>query len=217
MAVEMTLTGSVKSEISVSATREFDLASGRVPLRQTWTQDVSSAATSQTMDMIWQNSGTIAGGGAAVDIDLNDVAACGGIMEYWGEDNTVRKAQFDRVHILAIRNTTEGALAGESVLRIGADAAPFPWFFTTPANDSIDIAPGGWVTTNAGVDAGWPVGAGATDILQIANTDAVNAATYDIMIIGESVSSATTTTTAAPTTTTAAPTTTTAAPTTTTT
>jgi len=219
MAVEMTLSGSWKTDISVSATRAFDLATGTVPLRKTVTNTVSSAAASVTCDLIWQSTGTIAGGGAAVDIDLNDAAACAGIMEYWGEDETVRKAQFDRVHFLYIRNTTAGAAAGDSVLRVGADATPFPWFFVTPAGDTIDIAPGALVNSVAGTDCGWPVGAGATDILQLANNDAVHALTYEIIVVGESVSSATTTTTTtvAPTTTTAAATTTTVAPTTTTT
>ena len=219
MAVEMTLSGTVKSDISVTSTRAFNsgLVTGTVPLRNTQSGTVSSAATTVTCDLIWQSTGTIAGGGAAVDIDLNDAAACLGIMEYWNEDDGVRKAQFDRVHYLYVRNTTTGAAAGASIMRVGADAAPFPWFFVTPANDAIDIAPGGWTTTAAGTDVGWPVGAGATDILQIANNDAVNAMTYEIIIVGESVSSATTTTTtAAPTTTTAAATTTTAAATTTT-
>ena len=216
MATEMTLSGSWKSDISISATRAFDLATGTVPLRKTTTDTVDSSATSVTCDLIWQSTGTIAGGAAAVDIDLNDAAVCGGIMEYWGEDDTVRKAQFSRIHFIYIKNTTTGAAAGESVMRVGADAAPFPWFFATPAGDAADIAPGAWISSAAGVDAGWPVGAGATDILQIANNDGANAMTYEIIIVGESVSSASTTTTAAPTTTTAAATTTTAAPATTT-
>ena len=217
MAAEMTLAGSVQAKLSVTATRIFDLATGSVPLNKTVSQTVSSSATTQTMDMLWQNATTIAGGGAAVDIDLNDAAVCGGIMEYWGEDDAVRKAQFDRVHVVYIKNTTTGAAAGESVLTIGADALPFPWFFGTPATDTIELSPGGFLLSSCGVDAGWAVGAGATDVLQIANNDAVNDATYEIVIIGESVSSATTTTTtAAPTTTTAAATTTTAAATTTT-
>ena len=209
MATEMTLAGSVQAKLSVTATRIFDLSTGSVPLNETTSQTVSSAATSQTMDMLWENKTTIAGGGAAVDIDLNDAAVCGGIMEYWGEDDTVRKATFDRVHVIYIKNTTSGAAAGESVLTIGADAAPFPWFFGTPANDTVELSPGGFLLSSCGVDAGWAVGAGATDILQIANNDGANAATYEIVIIGESVSSATTTTTAAATTTTAAATTTT--------
>lgn len=212
---QMTLSGSVKSDISVTASHQFDLVTGTVPLRNAQTGTVSSAATSVTCDLIWQSSGTIAGGGAAVDIDLNDAVACSGIMEYWGEDDTSRNAQFDRVHGLYIRNTTTGAAAGASVLTVGADVgAPFPWFFGTAATDTIEISPGGFVTTWCGVDAGWSVGAGASDVLQIANNDAVNAMTYEIIVIGESQQSASTTTTSTSTTST---TSTTAAPTTTTT
>ena len=215
MAVEMTLAGSVQAKLSVTATRIFDLATGTVPLNKTTSQTVSSAATTQTMDMLWQNATTLAAS-AGTDIDLNDIAACAGIMEYWGEDETVRKALFDRVHVIYIKNTTTGAAAGESILSIGADALPFPWFFGTPATDTVLLEPGGFLLSSCGVDAGWAVGAEATDVLEITNTDGVNAASYEIVIIGESVSSATTTTTAAPTTTTAAATTTTAASTTTT-
>jgi len=211
---QMILAGNIKSDISVTATHIFDLATGTVPLRNTQTYQVSSAVSSITCDLIWQDAGTIAGGGAAVNIDLNDLAACGGLMEYWGVDGGVLKAQFDRVHYLYIRNTTVGAAAGESVMTVGLDAIPFEWFFNTPATDAIEIAPGGFVLSGCGVDAGWAVNQAANDVLQIANNDAANAMTYEIIVIGESQQSASTTTTS---TTTAAPTTTTAAPTTTTT
>lgn len=214
----MTLAGWVKANLSVTATHDFDMASGTVPLKEINTQTVSSIAATMTMDAIWQNATTIAGGGAAVDIDLNDAAACGGIMEYWGVDDGVRKITFDRIYVIYISNVTSGAAAGESVIRVGADAAqPFPWFFGTPATDTIDIDPGGFVLSSCGVDAGWPVGSAIlTDILQIANLDAANAADYEIVIIGRTTQSvATTTTTAAATTTTAAATTTTAVATTT--
>lgn len=211
-APRMTLLGTAKADLSVTATHLFDLVTGTAPLRKTTAQTVSSAAATMTMDAIWQNTNTIAGGGAAVDIDLNDAGACVGIMEYWGVDEGVRKITFDRVYIIYIANVTTGAAAGESVITIGADAAqPFPWFFGTPATDTVEISPGGFLLTSCGVDAGWPVGGvGATDILQIANNDAVNAADYEIIIIGRTTQSvATTTTTAAATTTTAAATTTT--------
>lgn len=211
-APRMTLLGTAKAELSVTATHLFDLVTGTAPLRKTITQTVSSAAATLTMDAIWQNANTIAGGGAAVDIDLNDAAACAGIMEYWGVDDGVLKITFDRVYIIYIANVTTGAAAGESVITIGADAAqPFPWFFGTPATDTVEISPGGFVLSSCGVDAGWPVGGvAATDILQIANNDAVNAADYEIIIIGRTTQSvATTTTTAAATTTTTAGTTTT--------
>ena len=215
----MTLTGSVKAEVSVTATHPFDLVTGSAPLRKSNTQTVSSAATTQTMDAIWQNATTIAGGGAAVDIDLADAAACAGIMEYWGVDDGVRKIVFDRVHAIYIANVTTGAAAGASVISVGADAAqPWPWFFGVPATSTVEISPGGFLLSSCGVDAGWPVGGLAlTDILQIANLDGANAADYEIIIIGETAESVlTTTTTAAATTTTAAATTTTAAATTTT-
>ena len=194
MATQMTLSGTVRSDISITSTRAFDsgLVTGTVPLRNTQTGIVSSAATSITCDMIWQSTGTIAGGGANVDIDLNDAAACNGIMEYWNEDGGVRKATFDRVHYLYIRNTTTDAAAGESILSVGGNANAFAWFFGTLATDTILISPGGWTSTACGVDAGWPVAQGATDILTLANTDAVNALTYEIIIVGESVSSAST-------------------------
>ena len=229
-APRMTLNGTSQAQLSIVATRRFDsdLVTGTVPFKLTTTQTVSSIATTITCDLLWQGTRTIAGGAAAIDIDLNDAVACSGLMEFFNEDDGSRNAIFDRVHFLYIRNTTTGAAAGESVLRVGGDANPFPWFFTTPATDTIDIAPNAFVNSSAGVDAGWAVVAGATDVLQIANLDGVNDASYEIVIIGESTQSvattttttaaATTTTTAAATTTTtaAATTTTTAAPTTTT-
>ena len=216
----MTLTGNVETDVNVTATRDLGIPTGTVPLHKISTQAISSVATSQTCDAIWQSVTTIAAGGADVDIDLADAAACGGIMEYWGVDDGVRKITFDRVHVIWIANVTTGAAAGESIIEIGADGAqPFPWFFGVPATSTVQISPGGFLLSSCGVDAGWPVGGLAlTDILQIANLDGANAADYEIIIIGESAESVatTTTTTAAATTTTAAATTTTAAATTTT-
>ena len=171
----MTITGAIKSDISVVATNAFDLANGSVPLRNTQTQTTASASATVTCNLLWQDSGTIAGGAAAVDIDLDT-----SLEDYWGD-----AADFAKVYAIYIRNTTTGAGVGESIMTIGLDAAPFPWFFGTPATDNIKIEPGGFILSSCGVDAGWAVGAGATDVLQIANDDGLNAMDYEIVIIGK--------------------------------
>ena len=171
----MTITGAIKSDISIVATHAFDLVTGTAPLRNTQTQDTNSTAATITCDLMWQDTNTIAlGPGPAVDIVLD-----AGLTDYWGD-----AVVFDTIYAVYIRNTTVGASAGDSTMTIGLDAlTPWPWFFTTEATDNIVISPGGFILASCGVDAGWPVGAG--DILQIANDDAAHAMDYEIVIIGK--------------------------------
>ena len=170
----MTLSGAIRSDLSLNATNAFDLANGSVPLRNKQTQTISSTAATLTCNLIYQVEGTL--GLAGVDnIDLDSV-----LFDYWGD-----ALDYDEVYAIYIRNTTTGAGAGESILSVGANATPFPWCFGNPAACTVEISPGGFVLSSAGVDAGWAVGAGATDILDITNLDAANAATYEIVIIGK--------------------------------
>ena len=139
MATQQTLSGNVKSDISVTATHAYDLVTGTWPLRNTQTATISSAATSVTCDLIYQDSHSLAAG-ASYDYDLNAPLT----------DYTGATMAFDRVHFVYVRNTTTGAAAGESIINVGADAAPFPWFFGTPATDTVNINPGGWISSYCG-------------------------------------------------------------------
>ena len=53
------------------------------------------------------------------------------------------------------------------------------------AGDIVNVDPGGIMLLTSPVD-GWAVGAGASDVLRIANGAAVNAITYDIVVWGTS-------------------------------
>ena len=213
-SAQMTLSGSVRAAASVTATKDFDLASGTVALSRNWSFTVDSSAAAQTSDLLWQDAGTL-GASAAVTIDLSGTGS-GDPKDYWGDD-----ARFDRAHTVLIKNTTAGAAAGESVLAVGGGSDgtgtnAFRWLFGDDA-DTLEIPPGGFVAAAPGQDAGWNVTDSTGDILRLSNKDGSNAATYQVIVIGESVeSAATTTTTAAATTTTAGATTTTAGATTTT-
>ena len=170
----MTLSGSIRADLSVNATNAFDLANGSVPLRNTQTQSIDSTAGTITCNLLYQVEGTLIAN-ATDNIDLDSV-----LYDYWHG-----ALDYDEVYAIYFRNTTVGATAGNSVIAIGANATPFPWCFGNPAACIINVAPGGFILSNCGVDAGWAVGAGATDILDIDNTDGANSATYELIIIGK--------------------------------
>lgn len=193
-SAQMTLRGSVKAEVSVTATRSFDLATGAVNLARNFQFTVDSEAASATSDLLWQDEGTLAAA-ASVTIDL-DGTGSGDPKDYFGGD-----ARFDRVHAVLIRNTTKDAGAGESVIEVGggsdgAGTSAFAWFFGDSA-DTAEVAPGGFLAAAEGQDGGWSVADGSADILRLENSDASNAADYQIIVIGESTGSAATTTTTA--------------------
>ena len=203
----MPLRGTVKMEMNAVATEEFALATGTVPLRRVLTYAIDSTAAEITSDVIYQNAGEIAAG-ATLELDLS-----GTLTDYWGET-----IELDRVHALYVRNATVDADEGDSEIQVGGGLNCFVWWYADPS-DVIEIQAGGALTAIQGEDAGWPVVAGTGDMLRLENLDSVNAASYEIVIIGESEASAATTTSTEPptTTTTEAPTTTTELPTTTTT
>ncbi|MCD6404713.1 MAG: hypothetical protein J7M19_02685 [Planctomycetes bacterium] len=198
-STQMTLSGSVKAEASVTATKSFDLANGTVSLGKVFSFAVDSSAASKSSDLLWQDEGTLAAG-ATVTIDLAGTGT-NDPKDYWGDD-----ALFDRVHAVLISNTTAQAGAGQSVIEVGggsdgAGTNAFDWFFGDSA-DTVEVSPGGFAAAVQGQDVGWTVTSGTADVLRLENKDASNQATYRIIVIGESVASAATTTTTAATTTT---------------
>jgi hypothetical protein len=189
---QMDLSGNVRAVVSVTGSREFDLASGAVALSANWAFTVDSQAAARTCDLVWQDEGTI-GAGQSVTIDLNGTLAADP-KDYWGAD-----ARFDRVRALSVRNITSGAGEGESVLEVGGGSdgsgtSAFKWFFSA-ASGKMEVAPGGVAASAQGQDGGWPVTDTSADILRLSNKDGSNALSYQIIVIGESVQSAATTTT----------------------
>lgn len=72
-------------------------------------------------------------------------------------------------------------------IRVGTAAAANTWVgFFADATDGINIPKGGAFLIGVNDNTGKVVTNGATDKLKIANTDAVNAATYRILLIGRS-------------------------------
>ena len=193
---QMTLSGNVRAAMSVTALKNFDMATGSVALSSNWSLTVDSAAAGMTSDVLWQSDGTLAAS-ASTTIDLAGTAA-GDPKDYWGAD-----AEFDRVHAVLVKNTTAAAAPGESIIEVGggsdgAGTSAFVWLFGGAA-DTLKLAPGGFVVSSHGQDGGWGVTDSSADVLRLVNLDASNAATYEIVVIGESPTSAsTTTTTSAP-------------------
>jgi len=90
---------------------------------------------------------------------------------------------FAKIKAIVIRNTSTDALTVIEVGGAAANAAGL-WFKATNDIEKVEGA-NGWFA-KAAPTTGWTVTAGTGDLLKILNTDAVNAATYDIWILGES-------------------------------
>ena len=103
---QMTLSGNVRAAMSVTALKDFDMASGSVALSSNWSLTVDSAPAGMTSDVLWQGQGTLAAS-AVTTIDLAGTGA-GDPKDYWGAD-----AEFDRVHAVLVKNTTAAAAPGE--------------------------------------------------------------------------------------------------------
>lgn len=122
-------------------------------------------------DRIYVDSNTLAAS-ATVDIDL-----AGSLTDALGAALTFArvKAIFLRA---AVGNTNNVVLGGAAATQF---VGPFG-----AATHTIAVKPGGLFAVVAPDAAGWSVGAGASDLLRIANSAAGTGVSYDVMIIGAS-------------------------------
>ncbi len=88
-------------------------------------------------------------------------------------------AKVKAIFIRAAAGNTNNVVIG------GAGTNPFLGPFVD-ASDKLAIPPGGGFLITCPTAAGWAVGAGASDILRIANGGSGTPVTYDIMVFGTS-------------------------------
>jgi hypothetical protein len=122
-------------------------------------------------DRVYVDSNTLAASGTT-DIDL-----AGSLTDALGAALT-----FVRVKGIFLRassgNTNNVALGGAAATQF---VGPFG-----AGTHTFAVKPGGFLATIAPDATGWTVGAGASDLLRVANSGAGSTVSYDLMIIGAS-------------------------------
>lgn len=130
--------------------------------------EITSGTGSFQSDLLFSDTRQLAAS-ATEDLDLAGV-----LEDAFG--NLLTFVEITAVYIKAHSGNTNNVIVG------GATAA-VPLGFAT--GDVFSIPPGGkFLVTNP--VAGWPVGAGATDDLKIANSSSGSPVDYDIIIMGRS-------------------------------
>lgn len=122
-------------------------------------------------DRIYVDSNTL-GASATLDIDL-----AGSLTDALGAALTF--ARVKAIFLRAAVGNTNNVVLG------GAAATQFVGPFGAAAH-TMAVKPGGFLANIAPDATGWVVGAGATDLLRVANSGAGTGVSYDIMIIGAS-------------------------------
>ena len=122
-------------------------------------------------DRLYVDSNTLAAS-ATVDIDL-----AGSLTDLLGAALTFVRVK--GIFLRASKANTNNVVLG------GAAATQFvgPFGATT---HTIATKPGGFLAMIAPDATGWTVGAGASDLLRVANSGAGTSVSYDIMIVGAS-------------------------------
>ena len=122
-------------------------------------------------DRVYVDTNTLAAS-ANVDIDL-----AGSLSDALGASLTF--ARVKGIFVRAASGNTNNVVLG------GAAATQFVGPFGA-ATHTMHVKPGGFLANIAPDATGWTVGAGASDLLRVANSGAGSTVTYDIMIIGAS-------------------------------
>lgn len=169
----MGLNGSIKIMADFIQEAAADLERGRSEVHGAFVQQYGDGAGAGQANVMFTDRRTLAAS-ADEDLDLSGSLA-----------SLLGPAVFARVKtvliVAAAANPTDG------VLRVTRPSAGVP-FPNITAEDSIfpDIGPGGMRLMSEGTAAGVAVTASTADLINIANTSATAAATYDIVVIGAS-------------------------------
>ena len=164
---------SLTTQLSVSLISTLasssDLTSGQVKVISTTSTGLANGVGASQADVVWSDTRSLATG-ANEDLDLIG----GGLLDPFG-------AAFAPVKIKMI--VIEASSSNTTNLTLFGDALSVP--IVNTAATTMTLQPGGVFVISAPPAAGIAVGAGATDIIQIAN-GAGATAYYDIMIVGTS-------------------------------
>lgn len=167
----MSLTSRVAVTFTARQVVTLDLSSAESVLNSAPFLDFANGTGANQADVVWSDTRSL-GPSASEDLDLIG----GGLTDPFG-------VAFAPARIKAI--LISSAKANLNDMTLFGDALG-PAFLNTAAT-TITLAPGGVFLLTDPSAAGYPVGAGATDIVQIANAAGTNTISYSIVILGCSI------------------------------
>jgi hypothetical protein len=159
---------------SVAATgnNQFDLNRATAPLTYAKSFGWTTGAGASQVDRAFADTRTIAASGTD-DLDLTGTA----LQDILGANLALVRVKL--IAIFAYSANTNNVVIGN------AAATPFLGPFGA-ATHTVTLPPGGMFMVSAPTAAGWTVGAGASDLLRVANSGAGTSVTYDVVILGSS-------------------------------
>ncbi len=162
--------GTVGAFVRGRMTNDTPNAAAAAEISATFEKAITSGTGAGAADILFSDNRNLAAS-TSEDLDL-----AGGVSDALGVTTT-----FADVKAIMIR---AAAGNGDNIVVGAAAATPFVGPFAD-ATDAIEIPPGGIVML-VHPGAGWAVGAGASDLLKVANADGAAAADYEIIIVGAS-------------------------------
>ena len=166
----MALTTKLTLQLVATLTDALDLSTVRDPLDYTFRDSLSSGTGADQADMLWHDTRTV-NASSNEDLDL-----AGSLVNGLGDTQTF--VQLKGIVIAAAAGNTNN-------VRLTRPASTgVPLFLA--ASDGIDIRPGGLFVWYDPGDGGVAVGAGSSDLINIANSSSGTSVTYSIIIIGAS-------------------------------
>lgn len=167
----MALTTNIRVGVTALLTGSVDLAQLSAPHSKEFTQSWISGTGASQADLVWGDTRTLAAS-ATEDLDLAGTltAALGG---------TVTFARVKAIMVTADPGNTNNVVIG------AASATQWVGPFGA-ATHTHSVQPGGVYLAVAPGATAWPVTAGSTDLLKVANSGAGTGVTYSILLIGAS-------------------------------
>lgn len=166
----MALTTTIETRINAYQTGSSGLSPTEAKHGINYAKNLVSGTATGQADVAWGKSATLS---ASANEDLDLAGALSGAL---GGSAVFVKVK--AIQVTADEGNTNNVVVG------GAAATQFVGGFGA-ATHTFAVPPGGTFMVTAPA-AGWTVGAGASDLLRIANSGAGSSVTYKILVIGTS-------------------------------
>lgn len=167
----MPVTTNIKVSVDANQTGSIDLAPLSAVHSLPFTKLLTSGTGSGQADLVWSDTRTLSAS-ANEDLDL-----AGALVGAFGATTTFVRVK--AILVVADAANTNNVVVG------GAAATQFVGPFGA-ATHTIAIQPGNAFFISATGATAWPVTAGSTDFLRVANSGAGTSVTYSIVIVGAS-------------------------------
>lgn len=162
----------ISLSLSATANNQFDLNRATAPLAYARAFGWTTGAAINQADRAFADTRTIAASGTD-DLDLTGTA----LQDILSANLALVRVKL--IWIYAYSANTNNVVVGN------AAATQFVGPFGAAAH-TVALPPNGTFLITAPTAAGWAVGAGASDLLRVANSGAGTSVTYDVVILGSS-------------------------------